>query len=196
MDDTPAVKQLKGHLTALPPGEVAVPGALIALPAGCWHELEGGAAEGMKTSKLARIEDVRWDPPILSFQLERHGALALGSTRAELQVWSVDLDNNRVSCAKSRSYRQLVPRAERVRAEPIASEIAEAINAGRDDHRLKWGRDGTVRVVLTKVFPYGSGYMQTIAGRRKRLRETLTRLLAERGWREIRRDVYSRESPE
>jgi hypothetical protein len=117
-------------------------------------------------------------------------------SRAELQVWSVDLDNNRVSCTKSRSYRQLVPRAERVRAEPIASEIAEAINAGRDDHRLKWGRDGTVRVVLMKVFPYGSGYMQTIAGRRKRLRETLTRLLAERGWREIRRDVYSREAGE
>ena len=110
MDDTPAVKQLKGLLTALPPGEVAVPGALIALLAGCWHELDGGAAEGMKTSKLARMEDVRWESPILSFQLERHGALALGSTRAELQVWSVDCDNNLVSCAKSRSYRQRLPR--------------------------------------------------------------------------------------
>ena len=196
MDDTPAVKQLKGHLTELPPGEVAVPGALIALLTGCWHELHGGAVEGMKTSKLARMENVRWDPPILSFQLERHGALALGSTRAELQVWSVDLYTNRATCAKSRSYRQLGPRAERVGAEPIASEIAEAITAGRDDHRLKWGRDGTVRVVLTKVFPYGSGYMQTIAGRRKRLRETLTRLLAERGWREVRRNVYSREARE
>src|SRR5208337_4181042 len=112
VDDTPAVKQLKGHLTELPPGEVAVPGALIALLTGCWHELHGGAVEGMKTSKLARMENVRWDPPILSFQLERHGALALGSTRAELQVWRVDLYTNRATCAKSRSYRQLVSRAE------------------------------------------------------------------------------------
>ncbi|MGD0075810.1 MAG: hypothetical protein ABSD31_15930 [Candidatus Binataceae bacterium] len=192
MDDTPALKQLKEHLTALPPGEVAAHGALIARLAGCWHQLDGGDAEGMKTSKLARMEDVRWEAPILSFQLERHGSLARGSTRAELQFWSVDLDSNRASCEKGRSYRQLLPRAEQVKVEPIASEIAEAITAGRDDHRLKWASDGTVRVVLTKVFPYNSGYMQTIAGRLKRLRETLTRLLAERGWRKIRPDVYAR----
>jgi hypothetical protein len=49
--------------------------------------------------------------------------------------------------------------------------------------------------VLTKVFPYGAGYMRTIAGRRRRFRAALTELLAERGWREIRRDVYSRENP-
>ena len=54
---------------------------------------------------------------------------------------------------------------------------------------------GTVRVVLTKVFPYSSGYMQTIAGRRKRFRAALTEFLAARGRREVRRDVYSRKTP-
>jgi hypothetical protein len=152
----------------------------------------------MNAGKLARMEAVRWEPPILSFTIERHGAMALGSTRAELQRWRVDLDLIRATCIKERSYRQLVPRAERVKAEPVATEIAEAINAGRADQRLSWGRDGTVRVVLTKVFPYGSGCMETIAGRRKRFRtaltEPLTELLKENGWREIRRDVYSKET--
>ncbi len=149
----------------------------------------------MNAGKLARMEAVRWEPPLLSFMIERHGAVALGSTRAGLQRWRVDLGRIRASCVKDRSYCQLLPRAERVKAEPVAAELAEAISAGRADDRLSWGRDGSVRVVLTKVFPYGSGYMQTIAGRRKRFRAALTELLIERGWREIRRDVYCREAP-
>jgi hypothetical protein len=51
-----------------------------------------------------------------------------------------------------------------------------------------------VRVLMGKVFPYDSGYMQTVTGRRKRLRAVLEPLLAESGWREIRRDVYSKAS--
>jgi hypothetical protein len=128
----------------------------------------------MHAGKLARMEAVRWEPPILSFTIERHGAMALGSTRAELQHWRVDFDLIRASCVKDRGYRQLLPRAERVKAEPVATEIAEAINAGRADERLSWGRDGTVRVVLTKVFPYGSGYMQTIAGASGSARRSLS----------------------
>jgi hypothetical protein len=119
--------------------------------------------------------------------------MALGSTRAELQRWHVDLGRLQASCIKDRGYRQLRQRAEPVKTSPITAELAEAISEGRADDRLKWGHDGTARVVL--VFPYGSGYMQTIAGRRKRFRTALTELLAARGWREVRRDVYSRETP-
>ena len=36
--------------------------------------------------------------------------------------------------------------------------------------------------------------MQTVTGRRTRLRETLGTLLAENGWQEVRRDVYSNAS--
>jgi hypothetical protein len=112
------------------------------------------------------MEAVHWEPPLLSFTIERHGAMALGSTRAELQRWRVDLRRLQASCIKDRGYRQLRQRAEPVKTEPMAAELVEAISEGRAGDRLKWGHDGTVRVVLTKVFPYGSGYMQTIAGRR------------------------------
>jgi hypothetical protein len=45
---------------------------------------------------------------------------------------------------------------------------------------------------MTKIFPRDSGYMQTITGRRQRARTALQTLLVDAGWREIRRDVYSK----
>jgi hypothetical protein len=45
---------------------------------------------------------------------------------------------------------------------------------------------------MAEIFPHNSGYMQTVTGRRKRLRAAMERLLSEKGWREIRRDVYSK----
>jgi hypothetical protein len=148
----------------------------------------------MYAGKLGRMEDVRWEPPVLSFRIERHGAMGVGATRAELQNWRVDLDRKTAKCERSRSYRQALPRADGVRIEPIARKLAESISAGRSDPRLQWQGDGTVRILLVKVFAYDSGYMQTVTGRRRRLRETLGTLLAENGWQEVRRDVYSRAS--
>jgi hypothetical protein len=72
------------------------------------------------------------------------------------------------------------------------SNLADSILAGRADDRLKWQGEETVRVLMTKIFPRDSGYMQTITGRRQRLRTALQTLLADAGWREIRRDVYSK----
>jgi len=186
---------LQGHLAALAPGAIADIGKLAALLAGCLHQFAGMHAQGMHAGRLARMEAVHWEPPLLSFTIERHGAMALGSTRAELQRWRVDIRRLQASCIKDRGYRQLRQRAEPVKTEPMAAELAEVISEGRADDGIRWGQDGTVRVVLTKVFPYGSGYMQTIAGRRKRFRAALTELLAARRWREVRRDVYSRETP-
>ena len=44
----------------------------------------------MWASKLGRMEKVEWQPPYLTFSIERHGATVKGSTRAELQNWQVD----------------------------------------------------------------------------------------------------------
>ena len=66
--------------------------------------------------------------------------------------------------------------------------------AGRIDQRLKWQLGDIVQVLMGKVIPYNSGYIQTAKSRRKRLRTVLEPLLAESGWREIPRDVYSKAS--
>jgi hypothetical protein len=88
--------------------------------------------------------------------------------------------------------RQALPQAEGVSIEPIARELAESIIARRADRRLKWQGGGTAHVLMAKMFPYDSGYMQTVTGRRKRLRVALGESLAVEGWREARRDVYSK----
>jgi hypothetical protein len=43
------------------------------LLANCWHELEGAGQTAMQARKLDRAEDVSWNPPVLSFTIERHG---------------------------------------------------------------------------------------------------------------------------
>lgn len=73
--------------------------------AGCWHEFARSASKRMHAGKLGRMEAVRWDPPVLSFTIERHGAMSAGSTRAELQQWRIDLDRKTARCERSRSYR-------------------------------------------------------------------------------------------
>jgi len=165
---------------------------VAALLAVCWSDFAGADSERMHAGKLGRMEAVQWDPPVLSFTIERHGAMGMGSTRAELQHWRIDLDRRTAECERSRRYRQMLLRAEAVRVEPIAQELAESIIAGRSDARLKWQGEETVRVLMAKIFPYDSGYIQTVTGRRSRLRTALGTLLSEKGWREIRRDVYSR----
>jgi hypothetical protein len=187
-----AIEVLREHLSALPPGDVSALGPIAALLQGCWNEFAGSGSERMHAGKLGRMEGVRWHPPVLSFTIERHGAMSMGSSRAELQRWQVDLDHKTARCERSRSYRQALPRAGAVRIEPIAREVADSILAGRADERLKWQGDETVRVLMIKIFPSDSGYLQTVTGRRKRLRAALETLLADAGWRETRRDVYSK----
>jgi hypothetical protein len=50
-------------------------------------------------------------------------AMAMNSTRAKLQRWQVDLDLKTVRCERSHSYRQVLPRAEAIRVEPLAREL-------------------------------------------------------------------------
>ena len=46
-------------------------------------------------------------------------------------------------------------------AEPIALELAESIYAGRIDPRLKWQGEGTVPILMAKVFLYDCVQAQT-----------------------------------
>lgn len=192
MQTTSALEMLKKRLSGLPTGEVAEMGRIAALLAGCWQEFAGADSERMHAGKLGRMEALCWEPPVLSFTIERHGAMSMGSTRAELQRWRVDLDHKTARCERNRSYRQALPRAGAVRIEPMAREVVESILAGRADERLKWQGEETVRVLMTKIFPHYSGYTQTVTGRRKRLRAALQTLLVDAGWREARQDVYSK----
>ena len=109
---------------------------------GCWDQLQGSRGGGMAAHKLrGRTEEMQWKPPTLSFNIERHGAMVNGSSRAEVQQWRIDLDRKIAELAAFRR-RQKLPMDKRLDVRPLAAEIAAFINAGRSS-----ASSGTERVV-------------------------------------------------
>jgi hypothetical protein len=185
MSDTDKLSQLKTLLKGAPPGPVpeALKDAVVDTLAVCWERLEGSREASMGGYKVRRAEDLRWDPPRLRFVVERHGAREFGSKRAELQVWSVDVDEGTASCY-SAGYRQLDKPSLRWKAEPVAAELASLILDGKEDLRLKWLRGGKDRVQLqTWLIIPDNGPKKTTSGRRRRLFAALEKHLAPTGWK-------------
>lgn len=156
-----------------------------------WSAFEGNEVEGMSPDKLiGRIERVEWLPPVLTFVIERHGRTCLGSTRADLHRWTLDLEA-RTAIFEKIGHRQLRPTAPRLDIRRLAQEIAGKIVREQVDKRLRWHPDGTVRVLLSAIFPVGSGYKQTVEGRRKRFKEELIVVLEGSGWRHLGRWLFA-----
>jgi hypothetical protein len=91
-EEMTGLDRLRAHLATIQPGELVDTTDLEPLLAGSWDEFTGdyGGMEGYKL--LGRIEDVMWQPPKLAFTIERHGGTVMGSTRAELQHWEVNVE--------------------------------------------------------------------------------------------------------
>jgi hypothetical protein len=181
--------ELRNYLNTLEPGPVEETTHLEHLLAEVWDDL-GGDNGGMAGHKLIRrMARVEWHRPILTFLIERHGGTVLGSTRAELQRWSIDLERQTATCERT-GHRQLSPMARRVDVGPIADEIARKIASGEADDQLSWLGDGRVRVEVGKIFPAQSGYKQTVQCRRMRLREALIERLSTKGWAHLGRNTF------
>lgn len=134
----------------------------------------------MAANKLGRMKSVQWDPPVLTFEIERHGALCRGGTRATRQQWRVDTSYWTATCHDV-GHRQTVPMAKRFDARSMAEHIADKINTGSDDPFLRWKADRTrVHVVLSEAV--GGGYNRTVEGRTRKLLAELRRLLEPLGW--------------
>ena len=177
-----SLEELSHFLAQLPAGRVSLANQpkLLPLLQDCWPLFRGSSEESMANSKLERMEEPEWNPPILTFRIERHGGTALGSTRADMQCWSVDLDSLEAD-HWTRGYRQLQPRGATLKVEPIADELSKLIMSHSEDERLQWSAAGRVRIRMSKVLPPGP--KRTLEGRRKRLVRMLEERLAPHGWR-------------
>jgi hypothetical protein len=132
---------------------------------------------------------LKWNPPILSFTVERHGAAVLGSTRAERQYWSVDLVK-RTATATTSGYKQLRPQAAPITKkdmERIAERVCEAVQDGPNSASeyvqtriIEWRGPDRVLVKHAELIPATN--KQTALGRRKRFRPVLKEKMRALGW--------------
>jgi hypothetical protein len=137
----------------------------------------------MEARKLFRAEDLEWNPPSLIFTIDRHGAAMLGSRRAEIQRWEIDLKNK---TAKSSliGRRQLRPNAPKIDTQKIAKYICDEIN-GSSTEAFHVGvvRDAGDRVRIKPAsFLPKDGPKQTVTSRRKRLTGEIKIEMKATGW--------------
>lgn len=173
--------ELRRFLERNGPGKVTGIADLAHLLAPVWPDLAGSREQAMESWKLNRMEDPVWRPPILSFRMERHGAIVGGgSTRAEIQTWMVDLERGYADIGSS-TWRQVTKAAPRLNVVPIVAEVVQEVKAGTDDPRLKWSPDRSVVTIRVNEI-VGPGFAQTVAGRRRRFAERLLPAMADIGW--------------
>lgn len=190
---SPEMQALLEHLECLPPGPVVDMTALSERLSACWGEFEGSNKGSMAGRKLHdRMEQPMWNPPELTFEIERHGGTVMGSSRAELYQWTVDIERRTAVCAPS-SYRQIRPMAKRLDVAPLAKSIAQAIVKREDHQAVKWKQDKTAHVLIGNVLPANSAAAQTLASRRKRFWRALDEFLAEYSYKRVERNKYQRE---
>ena len=182
-------ERLKKYLRNIPAGIINNTSEIEMLLKESWGELDCHNG-GMNGSKLIdRMEDVLWDPPELKFKIERHGAVVNNSIYAEVQAWTINVEEKNASFSID-SKRKLYKKQPRVDVKPIAKEIALLIISGKKDTRLDWHNGERVKISIGKIFPKGSAVQQTLTGRRKRFRQHLTELLKDKGWVESKSNVY------
>lgn len=196
MNNTNSLDALRAFLASLKPGPVADGSGIEPLLQDCWDQFSGSDAEGMRAYKLdGRMERLRWDPPALSFEIERHGATVMGSSRAELHEWEIDVVKMTANCRRGR-FRQLTPMSPRLNVKPLAEAVATVIRSGQPDPRLKWLSDDEVRVLIGEIIPAESAVQQTLRARRKRFWAALDEELNPQGWEREGRGRYRKQGGE
>jgi len=174
------MEELINYLNSIEEESIKDTSKLGSLLQDCWEQFSGSEAEGMESYKLiGRIEDAFWNPPELTFNIERHGGTVLGSTRAEIHRWTLDISARTASCSRA-GFRQINPRAPNLDVNSIAEEIFELIKEHKEDERLRRKSDGTVTIAIGKILPQENLSKPTIEGRRRHFRKKLTELYFQR----------------
>ena len=183
------MERLREYLKQIPEGAIKETAELEKLLAESWDDLTGDDG-GMKPWKLIeRMGKVTWSPPMIRFVIERHGATQLGSSRAELQHWTIDVDNMTANVSVG-GYRQVWPRQAALDVNPIAEKVVQRILKRQGCAYLKWSARGRAQVLIGKILPDDSAAKETLIGRRARLSLAIHSQLVKHGWKEISHSWY------
>lgn len=188
-----SVASLIGHLEVLSPGPITDTLTLEKLLADIWDLLDGSSEGGMSWYKLiGRIKDPIWYMPHLRFTIERHGAVAQGSSRAELQHWVVN-PYDQVAQIDSFSTQQLNEMSKSLTKPELTAMallVKNAIVGCKQVDFLDWLSKTKFRIAVSELIPTTN--KQTTAGRRKRLRISIKDELQPLGWNETSPNHWSR----
>jgi len=173
--------QLIDFLSTVPKGIVndETKAKLIPILNACWYDFQYRNEGKMEAYKLTRMAEPLWVPPKLIFEIERHGATALGSSRAEIQQWVINIET-READVNPVGHRQIYKIQAKFDVKPIADELAKKIQKGKKDPRLKWSSTGSEMDLSSNILPRSS--KKTMEGRRKRLSFALEERLEPLGW--------------
>lgn len=186
-----SIDELKTLLHSFPVGPIEDTEEIESRLTQCWESFSGSDDTKMHAGKLARngsLENASWNPPILSFDVERHGAMVGGgSSRAELQHWMLNIETRTATIAQhNKRFRQIGGRSSSFTTEDaitLAEKLVTLVATGADDARIKW-RDGKnqVEFLMRNIPPCDSGFKETLSKRRKRLRAALKDAMDQIGW--------------
>ena len=179
--------RLRSYMKKAPAGAVKssdVP-KVVSLLAECWSDLAGPFEGGMADYKLhGRTEGLSWNPTELSFTIERHGAVVMGSVYAELQNWVVDVVKGSAR-RQTGGKRVIGQKAKPLKVGPLVEDVIELIRARADDPQLKWQNPDRVRVMIGQIIPGDSAAKQTLKGRRIRFSLELETQMRAIGWEKV-----------
>ena len=185
--------KLQEYLASLRPGEVPEPTGFDRLLAETWavQEVRRGWDGGVQAPGPHGAGSLAAADFVLRSRTSRWQGHGVDS--GELQHWEVDVDKRTAQIVKT-GHRQLDSMAPRVSVKELAEEIAERILSGEDDERIKRLEDGSVKVLVSEIFPTGSGFRWTVSGRRKRLVQYVAERLSQERWIETVSNVFKPQS--
>lgn len=176
----------KEFMSSTPRGEITLSDEVAKRLAACWHELAGGTEQNMEGAKIYsalfpynRMEDVQWNPPLLSFVIERHGRQTAGSTRAEVHEWTVNCETRQAAITGS-VLRSIGGTDKKLDVGPLAEEVARLVLERKNDPRLKWQDQGRVKVAIATFIPTTN--WRTTKGRQDRFRKAVVAIVGQQGW--------------
>ena len=105
------------------------PAEALAFVANHFDEFNG-PDEALASHKLRRAEQLKLEGEILTFVIERHGGTVQGSTRAELQEWTFNLEDLTSSMAVI-GFRQIKAVAKSFGREDALELAREVIQSGK-----------------------------------------------------------------
>ena len=120
-----------------------------------------------------------------TLNIARHGATAQGSTRELIHQWQINLDEKTVEYTAI-GHRQIAPKLTDAELIRKAISVSEAIKAAprsnfNSDFQLTWISSTECRIRPSALIP-GRTPKQTVAGRRRRMREILQQQVKAIGW--------------